>query len=283
MMYRYSKITHKFITIILLLLVIAGCGGGGGGSDKGPSEVVSEDPDNNNDEVTDDPTGGYDLAAYMFDASLRQVGGFVSYRSHMHSIPTGNELMAELEVSGQWEATADNTIVYSVNNTGEPSDTYVIHDTSIEKTVHGSDDEVISMNRFVSIGETYQDEHIEDPFDYEIMPPGEEFPDRHITCQVMNHLDSFDIDTVSSQLSYEAYDVYNLEPFTMDMADGVYHDVLHMRCLMTLNEVTINDIDTFYARGIGGVLSVEKIGILTGGPSVYILERSGTVYYGSSQ
>jgi hypothetical protein len=40
-------------------------------------------------------------------------------------------------------------------------------------------------------------------------------------------------------------------------------------------------METFYARGIGHVLSVEKIGLLIGGPTIIIPERSGTVYYGS--
>jgi hypothetical protein len=291
-MNKHSNIVRKLIPTMFLLLAVAGCGGGSGNNsdgentDDGPSEAVSDNSDTNNETdngVTDDATGDYDLAAYMFDASLGQVGGFVSYESHMHNIQTGNEVMAGIENSAQWEATGENTIVYRVNNSQEPSDSYVIHDSLIEKTMHDDDNRVISMPRFVSTGEAYQDEHIEDPFDYEIMPPGEEFPVLHITCQVLKHLDSFDFNTVSSQLSDDVYENYALGPFTMEMADGVYQDVLHVRCLSILDDITLNDAEIFYARGIGEVLVVDKLGIIMGGPALYIPERSGTVYYGSSQ
>ncbi|MET0068879.1 MAG: hypothetical protein ABW096_02500 [Candidatus Thiodiazotropha sp.] len=278
-MIKYSNIGHKYFTLIFMLIVITGCGGGGGGgsssdiTDDGSSDILSGNPDTNNgteDGVNNGAAVDYDLAAYLFDASLRQVGGFVSYESHMHNIHTGQEVMADFENSEQWETTADDTIVFSVNNSTEPKITYVIHDAIIEDIKNDPESEPVTITRFASIGETYVDEQLA------LLSA-----DTHFSCQILDHLDSFDFNTVTSELTENLYYNFDMGTFTMDMADGVYLDVLHVRCIMTLNQAPINDMESFYAKGIGHILSVDKLGIFLGGPCIIIPERSGTVYYGT--
>ncbi len=256
-MNKTSNLLYKFITLLFLLLLISGCGGGGGNNDSDPSNIVSDDTDTNNDpddEATDNPAGDYDLVAYLFDASLERVGARVSYQAHMNNQQTGEEVMAQFELSEQWEKTDENTIAFSVNDSQEPEITYVIHDSSIEDIKHNSENMTLSMIRFVSIGDTYEDEHVTTPIS----------DDSHISCQVLDHLDSFDLKTLTS-----------------GMADGIYQDVLHVHCLMSVSDAPLNDMETFYAKGIGHVLSIDNLGLLIGGPSVFIPQRDGTIYYGS--
>ncbi|MEW8037958.1 MAG: hypothetical protein AB2712_02365 [Candidatus Thiodiazotropha sp.] len=255
-----KKSARLLMALLVIQLLFHGCGGGGGGGgdDSGDTGgVVSDNTDTNNDaadDVTGGATGDFDLAAYHFDASLGQVGGAISYESHMHNLQTGDEILAGFENSEQWETIADNTVVFSVNNTGEPSDTFVIRDTQIEDTQHDNDGVILNMTRFVSIGDTYLNEDVSTLLS----------PDSNISCQVLDHMDSFDISTL-----------------TLGMADGVYNDVLHVRCLFTVNQAPLSDVETFYARGIGHVLGIENVGLFSGGPSVVIPLRSGTIYYGS--
>jgi hypothetical protein len=246
--------------IPFLLLLIVGCGGGGGNNGS-PSGLVSDSSDTNSDttneasdEATDDATGDYDIAEYLFDASLEQVGSSISYVSHMHNSQSGDEIMAEIENSEQWEKTDSNTIVFSVNNTGDPSSTYIIHDTLIEDVKNQQNNAKVSMSRYVVIGEAYIDEDV-------VLQISD---NSHLTCEVLDHLDNLDLSTI-----------------TQGMAEGLYQDVLHVRCLMTMEGVPFTDVEAFYAKDIGYILGIGNLGLFMGGPYIIIPERSGTIYYGT--
>lgn len=235
-------------TIVLLSLLTA-CGGSSsqGGAVEASNGDGSSEAGN---------SGNFDLFEYLFPSEITDVGGLSSYLTRMYAKDTGEQLLSGIETSEQYEKTAPDTIVFSVNNTGEPKNTFVVGADSIEETVHDLDNQKRTTQRFVNVGDTYLDANA-------TVPMLGEIDEQNAKCSVIEHLATFDLGSATGSLS---------------VASGTYNDVLHVQCqtgfIINGQVGTHTDLHSYFARGKGVIFNHGTL-LLIG--NVYIIpEKAGT-------
>jgi len=248
-----------FSCLFFTSLFLTACGGNSGGNNPqeggatqnigaGGTGIAGDSNSSGN-------TGNFDIVEYMFPDQVENIGGFTSYETRMFSKSKGEQLFEGLETSEQFERTAADTVVFSVNNTGEPANTFVINASSIEETVHGSDNQKRTLQRFVNIGDTYLDANA-------TVNLGEPMK-QNAKCSVIEHLDSFDLAFATGSLN---------------LASGIFNDVLHVQCttgfIVDGQVAPHTDLHHYFARDKGVIFNHGTV-ILMG--DVYIIpQKEGT-------